>query len=351
MRKAIGLSLLGVLFVFVAGTVLAQDTTSAPETDSTTMTTTTSNAGAFEQLSPGNQMITQALFEAQQVGPESESAWNLDQIAAAKQSGLGWGNVFKEMQSQGLIQEKNLGQVVSKFQRQNDSLSAADTAVTESTAPEPAADSTATAATTSTTETTSAMTTTSNAGAFEQLSPGNQKITQALFGAQQVGPESESAWNLDQIAGAKQSGLGWGEVFTQMQSQGLIQEKNLGQVVSKFEHQKHILSASSGVVITTGSGRPVFVDVKKSGYAAGPSAKGQAAANKHHSSTVESITRGVGRGAHVTTARGAGAPFVTGFGASASAGAIYGGWASTVPGHGYSGGIGQGSIKSAGKRK
>jgi hypothetical protein len=37
----------------------------------------------------------------------------LDQIAAMKQGGQGWGQIFKEMKAQGLVSAKNLGQVVS----------------------------------------------------------------------------------------------------------------------------------------------------------------------------------------------------------------------------------------------
>lgn len=70
--------------------------------------------GAFAQLSPGNQMIAKALFEAQASSP---TALTLDQIAAMKQGHEGWGEVFKQMKAQGLLTEKNLGQVVSSFER------------------------------------------------------------------------------------------------------------------------------------------------------------------------------------------------------------------------------------------
>ncbi len=48
-------------------------------------------------------------------------------------------------------------------------------------------------------------------GAFEQLSPGNQKIARAIFESQQFSPTSPTApkpLSLDQIAGLKQSGRG-----------------------------------------------------------------------------------------------------------------------------------------------
>ncbi|MDH3280929.1 MAG: hypothetical protein OEQ18_07345 [Gammaproteobacteria bacterium] len=87
--------------------------------------------GPFAELSPGNQKIARALFDAQpvtagiggdQTMPLSESGstenWTLDQIAEAKQH-TGWGKLFKEMQEAGAIPEdvKNLGQLVSgKYQ-------------------------------------------------------------------------------------------------------------------------------------------------------------------------------------------------------------------------------------------
>jgi hypothetical protein len=99
------------------------------------------------------------------------------------------------------------------------------------------------------------------AGAFDQLSPGNQQIAQALFEAQLASrpPGTPPALTPDDIAALKQSGQGWGDVFKQMHAQGLVQEKNLGQVVSQFTHQPPISSAPSEMVITTGSGHTVVV--------------------------------------------------------------------------------------------
>ena len=81
---------------------------------------TPSPKGAFESLSPGNQKIARALFEAQKTGSAGTTPvkpLTLDEIAAKKQSGEGWGRVFKEMKVQGLVRDKNLGQVVSRHQR------------------------------------------------------------------------------------------------------------------------------------------------------------------------------------------------------------------------------------------
>ena len=69
-------------------------------------------------------------------------------------------------------------------------------------------------------------------GAFAQLSPGGQKIAQALFAAQ-----TTNALSLDDIAKMKQSHEGWGEVFKAMKKAQGLKEKNLGQVVKTFEHR------------------------------------------------------------------------------------------------------------------
>lgn len=100
-------------------------------------------------------------------------------------------------------------------------------------------------------------TTTSNEGAFDRLSQGNQKIAQALFEAQKMCLPSgaNSCLTRDEIATMKLHGKqGWGEVFKQMKSQGLVEERNLGQVVSRFNHHR-TSSGSPGTLITTGSGR------------------------------------------------------------------------------------------------
>lgn len=95
----------------------------------------------------------------------------------------------------------------------------------------------------------------SNQGAFDQLSPGNQKIVNALFAAEQnTTPPPTKLLSRDDIAAMKQDGKGWGEVFKSMKAQGLVQEKNLGQVVSQANHAAHS-NSSNGTMITTGSGR------------------------------------------------------------------------------------------------
>jgi len=78
-------------------------------------------------------------------------------------------------------------------------------------------------------------------GAFAQLSPGEQKIARSLFEAQtrSTAPGAPRPLTLNQIAAKKQGHEGWGKVFKDMKTQGLLTEKNLGQVVSRFEEQRH----------------------------------------------------------------------------------------------------------------
>jgi hypothetical protein len=69
--------------------------------------------GAFERLAPGEQKVARSLFSAQRRDVPPGSRLTLDQIAA-KKGGEGWGGVFKDMKSQGLVTAKNLGQVVNQ---------------------------------------------------------------------------------------------------------------------------------------------------------------------------------------------------------------------------------------------
>jgi hypothetical protein len=91
-------------------------------------------------------------------------------------------------------------------------------------------------------------------GSYDTLSVGNQKIALALFKAQVqptpppgvAPPSSPTPLTLDEIATLKRSGTGWGQVFKQMKAQGLVTEKNLGQVVSRYNHASH----SSGAAVS-----------------------------------------------------------------------------------------------------
>lgn len=87
---------------------------------------------------------------------------------------------------------------------------------------------------------------------FDSLSPGNQKIANALFSAQNTTGTTRTPLTKDQIAGLKGT-EGWGKVFKEMKADGLVQAKNLGQVVSANQHQ---LNASRrGSTTATGAAR------------------------------------------------------------------------------------------------
>ena len=81
-------------------------------------TTGTATSG---QVAPRDQKIAQALFEAQTKSTASNGSkpLTLDQIGAMKQGHEGWGEVFKDMKSKGLLTQKNLGEVVKDFERQH----------------------------------------------------------------------------------------------------------------------------------------------------------------------------------------------------------------------------------------
>jgi len=82
----------------------------------------TTGTGAFEKLSPGDQKIARALFEAQTTSGGA-TPLTLDQIAAKKKH-TGWGEIFKQMKAQGLVTDKNLGQAVSNFERHHPDVAA-----------------------------------------------------------------------------------------------------------------------------------------------------------------------------------------------------------------------------------
>lgn len=112
-RVGIVLSVIGVVAVGLATGSVAY----AQKPISTT-------TGAFDKLSIGNQKVASALFQAQ--NGTTSTPLTLDEIAARKQSGQAWGQVFKSMQAQGLVQEKNLGQVVGKYDGKGNALGASN---------------------------------------------------------------------------------------------------------------------------------------------------------------------------------------------------------------------------------
>jgi len=125
-------------------------------------------------------------------------------------------------------------------------------------------------------------------GAFDKLSIGNQKVASALFQAQNGTTSTSTPLTLDEIAAKKQNGQGWGEVFKSMQAKGLVQEKTLGQVVSKYNH-------STKGVVTTASGRVVSGSSSSDGSSSpGNSDKGNAFGPSNNSGG--GATHGSGKG-------------------------------------------------------
>jgi hypothetical protein len=90
---------------------------------------TLSHASAWaesRQLSPGDQKVAQALFEAQGKAKSGTPPLTLQQITAMR-SREAWGDVFKEMKSKGLLTQKTLGQVVSDFDKKHPEMAKVDT--------------------------------------------------------------------------------------------------------------------------------------------------------------------------------------------------------------------------------
>lgn len=122
-----------------------------------------------------------------------------------------------------------------------------------------AAAQTATSSPTTTTTQSTSSTSNSNQGAFDKLSPGNQKIVQALFDAQQSNTQTSGStstslkpYSRDDISAMKDH-RGWGEIFKDLKAKGYYAEyKNLGQVVSRARHQA---KPSGDTTITSASGR------------------------------------------------------------------------------------------------
>ena len=111
MLRILAITLLALAIVVTAAA--AQTTTTTQPAPSTS----TPNQGAFDKLSPGNQKIARALYEAQPSGSTTTTTkpLSLNDIAAMKQSGKGWGVIFKDMKANGQLppDAKNLGQLVS----------------------------------------------------------------------------------------------------------------------------------------------------------------------------------------------------------------------------------------------
>ena len=90
-----------------------------------------------------------------------------------------------------------------------------------------------------------------------------------------------------------------GVVFKDMKQQGLVTDKNLGQAVSRFNHEQHFASPSAGgTQITTGTGRTFVVGGRDNAGASGHSVTGGDADHGSASTGATSSGRGGSGAAH-----------------------------------------------------
>jgi len=171
-------------------------------------------------------------------------------------------------------------------------------------------------------------------GSFDQLSPGNQKIANALFSAQST---SGTPLTRDQIADLKKT-EGWGRVFKQMKADGLVQAKNLGQVVSGYEHQQHAGRGSS-------TGRTSAATRTTRAATTGRNTIARSNSHMHrggwHTASMSHSVHGHGHGSAYGFGHGpvyGGRPMGGGFGASG----MGGGFGHGLGGGGFGGGFGGG---------
>jgi hypothetical protein len=148
-----------------------------------------------------------------------------------------------------------------------------------------------------------------HAGAFDRLSPGNQKIARALFEAQQspTAPGAPAPLSLNDIAAMKESGRGWGVIFKDLKRQGLVTERNLGQAVSRFNHQPQFSSSGGGTQITTAGGKTWVVDAPGGSGSPGAQGRGARSEDGDHagmSSSAGGPTSASGHGGGVSAGRG-----------------------------------------------
>ncbi len=79
-------------------------------------------------------------------------------------------------------------------------------------------------------------------------------FTSASFLLSGFAVESLRRW--DQIAAMK-ADQGWGQILNQLKAQGLVQDTNLGQVISRYNHTAK--TTSTPTIVTTGNGRSPVV--------------------------------------------------------------------------------------------
>lgn len=150
-----------------------------------------------------------------------------------------------------------------------------------------------------------------NAGRFAALPTGQQKIAQSLYDAQGT---AATTWSKDDIAAARGK-TGWGQVFRSMQADGVVQARNLGQVVSAGNHT--VAPQQSPVTISYGNGASTSPGTVTTGH-------------RHTATTV--TTAGGGAGGMTTHANSHGHAATLANSTTSAAGGTVGG------GHGGGGG-------------
>ena len=106
----------------VSAVVIALVSGTEAQTKKPTPPATPAAKGSFDKLSLGNQKVAAALYYAQSprsangVVPASRRL-TLEEIAGKRGRGQTWGQIFRELKAQGLVQEKSLGQVVARYQQ------------------------------------------------------------------------------------------------------------------------------------------------------------------------------------------------------------------------------------------
>ena len=171
-------------------------------------------------------------------------------------------------------------------------------------------------------------------GNFDSLSPGNQKIANALFAAQKP-TGTQTALTKSQIAGLR-STEGWGRVFKTMKADGLIQSRNLGQVVSGYNHSLRSSTASAARSSTTSSASAATRSGRLATHASARSGGRFSTASRFSSARMTS-GRGFAGGSHAMSGGFAASSAGGGFGHGGMGGGFGGGGFS----HGGGGGHGR----------
>lgn len=164
---------------------------------------------------------------------------------------------------------------------------------------------------------------TSNEGAYEALSPGNQKIASAIYDANlqaQANDSSVESLSQDDIAAMKGDG-GWGKTYNELYAKGEVSYRNLGQAISAYNHSVKAASATSSTVVTTGNGQQIVGGGKQDSDTGSVSAKanghGGGNGTGHGKPTV--ITSGTGGSVSVGPASQSSAGGMSGFASAGGA--------------------------------